>query len=56
MSQKYIVKPEIEADIKQTIFELFENGCPICISDDGNIEDSAYNLPNEYRKKILSSL
>ena len=56
MSQKYIVKPEIEADIKQTIFELFENGCPICISDDGNIEVGAYDLPDEYRKKILSSL
>ena len=56
MGNKYSVNPETKAEIKGTIFELFKSGCPICFSDDGSIEDSSYNLPIDYRERLLSSL
>lgn len=56
MNTKKIITFEEKEAVLDTLYDLFTDGCPICISDIGGIEDSAYYLPNKYRDTLLNSL
>jgi len=56
MNTKKIITFEEKEAVLDTLYDLFEGGCPICISDIGGIEDSSYYLPNKYRDTLLNAL
>ena len=56
MKTKNLITFEEKEAVLDTLYDLFEDGCPICISDIGGIEDSSYYLPNEYRDRLINAL
>ena len=56
MKTKNLITFEKKEAVLDALYDLFTDGCPICISDIGGIEDSAYYLPNKYRDTLLNSL
>ena len=56
MNTKKIITFEEKEAVLDTLYDLFEGGCPICISAIGGIEDSSYYLPNKYRDTLLNAL
>ena len=56
MNTKKLITIEEKEAVLDTLYDLFRNGCPICISDVGGIEDSAYYLPKKHRTILLNAL